>query len=110
VGGQPTVSIATSMRGPSTGPSRGGNFFGRHVRKFSSSLPRFRSAYAEKDKNRFGGGQSRGPNGFSLGEAIKRVLGRMSRKLKLRAVFVLVVLLLVAMFTNSRKCLAAKYL
>ena len=88
------------MGGPT---SNGGTFFARHMRNLSNSLPRFHPAYAEKDKKDLSGVRGWGPNNFKLVHAIRGILARMSRKLKLRIVFALFALLLITIFCNSRK-------
>jgi mannan polymerase II complex MNN10 subunit len=96
-----STASPSNMRG--TAASGGGAFFARHMRKLSSSLPRFHPAYAEKDKRDPGGERSWGPNHVKVAQAVKSILARTSRKLKLRIVITLFLLLLVTIFCNSRK-------
>jgi len=78
-------------------------FFTRHMRRLSSSLPRFnnqhKSPYGEKEK--LGRGRWDMQNVPLLGRA-KSIFGRMGRKLKLRLLFCLVLLACIIIFYNSR--------
>lgn len=82
-----TPPTTTSVNGHAT--NRGRSFLGRHMRKLSTSLPQFQlgsHAYSEKEKLGLGGWS---PERFRVVGAMKSILGRMSRKLRLRLLFVL---------------------
>lgn len=76
-------------------------FFQRHMRRLSSSLPRFSSNthYAEKEK--LGRGRSSGINVPLLGR-LKAITARIGRKMRLRLLVVFLLLLSVIIFFNSR--------
>lgn len=78
-------------------------FFTRHMRRISSSLPRFNahahSHYAEKEK--LGRGRWSGREVPLLGR-LKGILARMGRKLKIRLLLGFLMLLAVIVFYNSR--------
>lgn len=79
-------------------------FFQRHMRQISGSLPRFTSQpdspYSAKEKP----GRSRWPGqNLPLVGRIRRIFGRMGRKLKLRLLILLVVILCIIIFYNSRE-------
>ncbi|KND95376.1 putative alpha-1,6-mannosyltransferase MNN10, partial [Tolypocladium ophioglossoides CBS 100239] len=109
VGGGPVHWESTAkMRhlGPNGYPSfstHNQGFFTRHMRRISSSLPRFNnsnsdSRYAEKEK--LGRGQWSGRN-IPLVGRIRSVFGRMGRKLKLRLLLASMALLCVYIFYHS---------
>lgn len=90
----------TSANGHAT--NRGRSFLGRHMRKLSTSLPQFQlgsDAYSEKEK--LGRGRW-APERFRVVGAVKSILGRMSRKLRLRLLFVLFMGLLVMLWYWTR--------
>lgn len=77
-------------------------FFVRHMRRISSSLPRFSdSPYSQKEK--LGRGRWADQN-VPLFARIKSIVGRMGRKLKFRLLIALVVLIMLILFNLSRKC------
>lgn len=81
-------------------------FFTRHMRRLSSSLPRFKSSSAHAqcdDKDKPSHGNWPGRNIPFVGR-IRSVFGRMGRKLKIRLLIGLVILLCVYIFYHSRKC------
>ncbi|OIW34777.1 galactosyl transferase GMA12/MNN10 family protein [Coniochaeta ligniaria NRRL 30616] len=75
-------------------------FFTRHMRRLSSSLPRFSSSthYAEKEK--LGRGRWSGQNVPLLGR-LKGIMARMGRKMKLRLLVVLLLLISIIIFFNT---------
>lgn len=77
-------------------------FFGRHMRRFSSSLPRFGSSsqYAEKEK--LGRGRWSVHNMPLVGR-IRGIMARMGRKTKIRLLILLTILLSIIIFYNSRE-------
>ncbi len=77
-------------------------FFTRHMRKLSSSLPRFssNSHYAEKEK--LGRGQWIGPNVPLLGR-LRAIMARMGRKMKIRLLVLFLILLSIFTFYNTRE-------
>lgn len=88
----------TSSNGYAT--SKGRSFLGR-MRKLSTSLPRFRpgpETYTEKDKP----GRI---EDFRVARGFRSIAGRVSRKLKLRLLFVLVMSLLVVLWYTTRTSL-----
>ena len=76
-------------------------FFQRHMRRLSSSLPHFTSNthYAEKEK--LGRGRWSGQNVPLLGR-LKRIAARMGRKMRIRLLVVLLLLISVIIFFNTR--------
>lgn len=76
-------------------------FFTRHMRRLSSSLPRFSSSthYAEKEK--LGRGRWSANNVPLLGR-LRAMMARMGRKMKLRLLFALLLILSVIIFFNTR--------
>lgn len=85
-------------------------FFTRHMRRISSSLPRFNSSNTD---SRHGGrdkpnrGQWPGQN-IPLVGRIRSIFGRMGRKLKIRLLIVLIFLLCLYIFYHSRKYFASR--
>ncbi|KAJ9164873.1 Galactosyl transferase GMA12/MNN10 family protein [Coniochaeta hoffmannii] len=75
-------------------------FFTRHMRRLSSSLPRFSSSthYAEKEK--LGRGRWSANNVPLLGR-LRAMMARMGRKMKLRLLFALLLILSVIIFFNT---------
>jgi mannan polymerase II complex MNN10 subunit len=71
------------------------------MRQLSSSLPRFSSSthYAEKEK--LGRGRWAGSNVPLLGR-LRAVMARMGRKMKIRLLFVLLMIVSLIIFFNSR--------
>jgi len=92
--------------GPSGYPSfstQNQGFFTRHMRRISSSLPRFHANsqhYAEKEK--LGRGRWSVQNVPLLGR-LKGILARMGRKLRLRLFLALLAFVTVIIFYNSRR-------
>ena len=80
-------------------------FFTRHMRRISSSLPRFasNSHYAEKEKLQRGRWSIQ--NVPILGR-LKNVAGRMGRKLKIRLLIGFIILFCIWIFYNSRQYLS----
>lgn len=79
-------------------------FFGRHMRRLSSSLPRFNTNpyYAEKEKLNRG----RWPlQSVPLLGRIRSILARMSRRTKMRLLILFLILLSIYIFYNSRELL-----
>jgi mannan polymerase II complex MNN10 subunit len=82
-------------------------YFTRHLRRLSSSLPRFSSnatsaQYGEKEKLGRGRWGDKLSN-FPLVGVAKSVLGRMGRKLKLRLLLCIAIISVIWVFYNSRK-------
>lgn len=77
-------------------------FFGRHMRRISSSLPRFNSSshYAEKEK--LGRGRWSLHNAPLLGR-IRGTVARMGRRTKIRLLVVFMILLSIFTFYNTRE-------
>ncbi|KAG6038580.1 hypothetical protein E4U41_004030 [Claviceps citrina] len=78
-------------------------FFTRHMRRLSSSLPRFSSNASDQrfgDKERPGRGRWSGHN-IPLVGRIRSIFGRMGRKLKIRLLICLVLLLCLFIFYHS---------
>lgn len=95
IGASPTT---TSSNGYAT--SKGRSFLGR-MRKLSTSLPRFRPGpemYKEKEKP----GRIQG---FRVASGLRAVATRMSRKVKMRLLFVLLMSLLVVLWYTTRRLL-----
>lgn len=91
---------ATTANGHAT--NRGRSFLGRHMRRLSTSLPQFQlgpHSYSEKEKL---GRERWAPERFRVVGAVKSILGRMSRKLRLRLLFVLFMALLVTLWYTTR--------
>lgn len=81
-------------------------FFTRHMRRLSSSLPRFNSRGGGSrfgDKERLGRRRWPGHNIPLIGR-IRSIFGRMGRKLKIRLLICLILLLCLYVFYHSRKC------
>jgi mannan polymerase II complex MNN10 subunit len=80
-------------------------FFTRHMRRISSSLPRFNpntnAKYADKGKS--GPGRWPGQNMPLVGR-IRSIFGRMGRKLKFRLMISFIVLLIFYILHLSREC------
>ena len=79
-------------------------FFNRHYRNLSNSLPRFNmgsdKSYAEKEK--LGRGRWMPRDGSRLGR-LKAAAGRVSRKTRLRLLFVLALIIMYILFYSTRK-------
>ena len=94
MGGPAYQSFATQNQG----------FLSRHMRRISSSLPRFRHAHnahdAEKEKN--GQGRWSGLNMLRLGR-IRGIPGRMNRRTKMLLAFFLLFLLGYILFYSTRE-------
>ena len=92
IGASPTATTASGHAA-----SKGRSFLGR-MRKLSTSLPRFRpgqDVHSEKDRRER-------PGGFSVALGARNILARMSRKLRLRLLFVLFMALLVVLWYTTR--------
>lgn len=78
-------------------------FFSRHIRRLSSSLPRFNanSHYAEREK--LGRGNWSVHNVPLLGR-IRGIVARMGRKMKIRLLILFMILLSIFTFYNTREC------
>lgn len=84
-------------------------FFVRHMRRISSSLPRFTTShndvpYAQKEK--LGRGQWAGQNVPLLGR-FRAIFGRMGRKLKMRLLIAGIVFFCLLLFYNTRMSYSA---
>ena len=78
-------------------------FFHRHLRRLSSSLPRFSdSPYQQREK--LGRGRWADQN-VPLFARIRSIFGRMGRKLKLRLLIAFIVLIILTLFNASCECL-----
>lgn len=79
-------------------------FFTRHMRRISNSLPQFNTSthYAEKEKLQRG--KWAPAQSVPLYGRIRNILARMGRKSKLRVLFVLLLLLAILIFYQSRTC------
>lgn len=80
-------------------------FFTRHMRRISSSLPRFNASHSDPRfgaKGKLSGSQWPGQN-LPLVGRIRTIFGRMGRKLKIRIAICLVLLLCLYIFNHSRK-------
>lgn len=79
-------------------------FFSRHMRRISSSLPRFTEGEKEKILR---------PNSYldkvPLVGRIKLIFGRMGRKMKFRLLIALLILLCIWIFYHSRKSTRVVY-
>ncbi|SPN96715.1 related to MNN10 Subunit of mannosyltransferase complex [Cephalotrichum gorgonifer] len=92
-------SKTTAAASHSYPANSGRGFIGRHIRKLSSSLPQFRPSqhmYSSTDKP---GRETSGK--FRVVRGVRSILGRMSRKLKLRALFALFLVLLVVLWYET---------
>jgi mannan polymerase II complex MNN10 subunit len=77
-------------------------FFGRQMRRFSSSLPRFNSSPHYADKEKLGRGRWSVHNVPLLGR-IRGIVARMGRKMKIRLLILLAMVLSIIIFYNSRE-------
>ena len=81
-------------------------FFNRHYRSISNSLPRFNigsdKSYAEKEK--LGRGRWMPRDGSKLAR-LRTVMGRVSRKMRLRLLFVIAFIMMIILFYSTRKSL-----
>ncbi|KAI9883376.1 MAG: hypothetical protein M1823_004866 [Watsoniomyces obsoletus] len=96
----PAISSNQNMNGPSSSWSGRSDFFGRHYRRLSDSLPRFQRSgrgrdYAEKEK--LGRGRWVPANGSLRGNLLS-MCGRILRRLRLRFVIVLAFLFAIFLF------------
>ena len=79
-------------------------FFTRHMRRISSSLPRFNNQADERDAEREKKGRRRWPGqNMPLVGRIRSIFGRMGRKLKIRLLIGFILLLCVFIFYHSRE-------
>lgn len=79
-------------------------FFTRHMRRISSSLPRFANAhqYAEKEKDK----PVRAPwsvQNLPLLGRLRGIMARMGRKMKLRLLFLFLLVMAVVLFYTTRE-------
>ncbi len=77
-------------------------FFGRQMRRFSSSLPRFNSNTHYADKEKLGRGRWSVHNVPLVGR-IRGIVARMGRKMKIRLLILLGMILSIIIFYNSRE-------
>lgn len=80
-------------------------FFTRHMRRISSSLPRFANAhqYAEKEKDK----PVRAPwsvQNLPLLGRLRGIMARMGRKMKMRLLFLFLLVMAVVLFYTTREC------
>ncbi|RSL96646.1 hypothetical protein CDV31_013382 [Fusarium ambrosium] len=88
---------------PSTYPSfstQNKGFFSRHIRRLSSTLPRFNNLQQYSDKEKLGRGR-RWIQRVPLVGRIRSIFGRMGRKLKMCLLFVLVLILCYTIFYTT---------
>lgn len=78
---------------------RSQNFFVKHLRKVSSSLPRFAGSYAEKEKL----GRGRWPSDGNFVYNMLAMVGKLAWRARIRVAIVTVILLLWSIFYLSRK-------
>ena len=78
------------------------SFFGRHMRRISSSLPRFGSNPYYGDKEKPGRGRWSVHNVPLLGR-VRGIMSRMGRKMKIRLLILLMFILSIIIFYNSRE-------
>ncbi|KAK4143250.1 glycosyltransferase [Dichotomopilus funicola] len=76
------------------------SFFGRHMRRISSHLPRFSSSTHYAEKKKLGRGGWSVHNVPLLGR-VKGILGRMGRKMKIRLLMLLMLILAIIIFYNT---------
>ncbi|AEO65857.1 glycosyltransferase family 34 protein [Thermothielavioides terrestris NRRL 8126] len=76
------------------------SFFGRHMRRFSSGLPRFNTSRHYADKEKLGRGRWSVHSVPLLGR-IQSIMGRMGRRTKIRLLILLIILLSIYIFYNS---------
>lgn len=82
-------------------------FFSNHARRISNSLPRFNFTGRYSDREKLGRGRSY-PGGGSFFERLKTFVGSIGRRMKLRILFVFLVILSVVLFYMTRKFLPLK--
>ncbi|KAL2178703.1 glycosyltransferase family 34 protein [Thermothelomyces heterothallicus CBS 202.75] len=80
--------------------TRSQSFFGRHMRRLSSSLPRFGSSLYYADKEKLGRGRWSVHDVPLLGR-VRGIMARMGRKMKIRILILLAFLLSLIIFYNS---------
>ncbi|KAL2258790.1 hypothetical protein VTK26DRAFT_7755 [Humicola hyalothermophila] len=85
---------------PSFSTQREAGFFGRHMRKLSSSLPRFNASPYFAEKEKLGRGRW-SVNNVPLVGRIRGIMARMGRKMKIRLMVLLMILLSIYTFYNS---------
>lgn len=78
------------------------SFLGRHMRRISSSLPRFGSNSHYADKEKLGRGRWPIHNVPLLGR-VRGIMARMGRKMKIRLLILLMFILSIIIFYNSRE-------
>lgn len=78
------------------------SFFSRHMRRLSSSLPRFQSSQPYAEKEKLGRGQWSAQSIPLLGR-LKGIMARMGRKMKIRLLILFSCLLSIIIFYNTRK-------
>jgi len=77
-------------------------FLTRHMRRLSSSLPRFSSSQFCAEKEKPGRGQWSAANLPILGR-LRGIMARMGRKMKLRLLALLLFILSIILFYSTRK-------
>jgi mannan polymerase II complex MNN10 subunit len=77
-------------------------FFTRHMRRISSSLPRFGGSQSSSYKDKHTDNQWIGQNMPFVGR-VRSVFARMSRKLKLRLLFGAILIFCLILFYNTRE-------
>ena len=92
---------AASAAGYPSFSTKNQGFFGRHMRRFSSSLPRFSSSPHYADKEKLGRGRWSVHNMPLVGR-VWGIVARMGRKTKIRLLVLLGILLSIIIFYNSR--------
>lgn len=78
------------------------SFFSRHMRRLSSSLPRFQSSQPYAEKEKLGRGQWSAQSIPLLGR-LKGIMARMGRKMKIRLLILFLCFLAIVIFYNTRK-------
>lgn len=76
------------------------NFFARHMRRLSSSLPRFHSSQPYAEKEKLGRGQWSAQSVPLLGR-LRGIMARMGRKMKIRLLILFLLLIAVFLFYNT---------
>ncbi len=92
---------AASAAGYPSFSTKNQGFFGRHMRRLSSSLPRFSSSPHYADKEKLGRGRWSVHNMPLVGR-VRGLVARTSRKMKIRLLVLLGILLSIIIFYNSR--------
>ncbi len=92
---------AASAAGYPSFSTKNQGFFGRHMRRFSRSLPRFSSSPHYADKEKLGRGRWSVHNMPLVGR-VQGIVARMGRKTKIRLLVLLGILVFIIIFYNSR--------